>query len=430
MQSALQGVYREKPTGLTAALMSLKAQYPSAGYMIPFVRTVGNLLRQGYEYTPLSLGVKGAKRALGNAQAFGDTERERVLMTTRGLVGTMAAFPLAMLASQGRLSGAGPSDRAERDQLRASGWQPNSVKIPLPAEAASLLGAQKSDDGEYWINYNTFEPLALPMSLVANSFEAWADLERKQRDATTEQDTFALIAQTAGRVAQSGLDRSYFTGIASIVDAFQNPERGAVRAIVDLSRGFMPLSGLSRNIQRAADPTLRDPQGFVQEMLSSVPIASQQLPARIGRYGEEQQRQGSALRRGFAVPEIQGTVHDPIDAELNRLGVFLGTPSDRLAITLPDGSTAKQSRGMIEDVRRGRGELSRQALVSIINTPGYQRLPDWSKKRLVQQALGSASRRAGSAARAATLSGREDVFRRATEPLRAIGRRSLPQARE
>jgi hypothetical protein len=193
---------------------------------------------------------------------------------------------------------------------------------------------------------------------------------------------------------------------------------------------FMPLSGLSRNIQRAADPTLRDPQGFVQEMLSSVPIASQQLPARIGRYGEEQQRQGSALRRGFAVPEIQGTVHDPIDAELNRLGVFLGTPSDRLAITLPDGSTAKQSRGMIEDVRRGRGELSRQALVSIINTPGYQRLPDWSKKRLVQQALGSASRRAGSAARAATLSGREDVFRRATEPLRAIGRRSLPQARE
>lgn len=425
LQSALQGVYREKPGKLTQALMSLKSQYPSAGYVIPFVRTVGNLLRQGYEFTPLSLGVKGTRRALGNREAFGATERERVLTTTRGLLGAMASFPLAVLASQGRLSGAGPADRAEKEQLRASGWMPNSIKVPLSDEVAAMLGAQRSDDGEYWINYNTFEPLALPMSLIANSFEAWRDLDRKRQSATTEQDTFALFAQTMGRVAQSGLDRSYFTGIASLVDAFQNPERGMTRAIIDLARGFMPLSGLSRNIQRAADPTLRDPQGFVEEMLSSVPIASQQLPARIGRYGQDQERQGSALRRGFSVPEIQGTVSDPIDDELTRLEVFIGVPSERVSVTGRDGRPAKQTREFIEEVRRGRGELARQAVAGVINSPTYQRLDDFERKRLLERQISAASRRASAAARAATLSGKPDIFRRATEPLRRRGRQTL-----
>src|SRR5690606_12679058 len=117
-------------------------------------------------------------------------------------------------------------------------------------------------DGEYWVNYNTFEPLALPMSLVANSFEAWSDMQRQSEEATTEQESFKLVSQTIARVARSGLDRSYFQGIASLVNAIENPEHGATRAIVDLARGFMPLSGFSRNLQRFADPTLRDPQGF------------------------------------------------------------------------------------------------------------------------------------------------------------------------
>src|SRR5690606_27498020 len=255
----------------------------------------------------------------------------------------------------------------------------------------------------------------------------WSDMQRQSEEATTEQESFKLVSQTIARVARSGLDRSYFQGIASLVNAIENPEQGAARAIVDLARGFMPLSGFSRNLQRFADPTLRDPQAFTEEMMANLPILSERLPARLGRFGGEEQMQGSAVRRGFLVPEVSAQRTDPVDAELQRLEVFLGVPDRRVNVTDPaTGTPLPVTREFVEQVRRGRGEFRRSILEDLIGSREYQRLPDEQKRRALEIALNMAGRQTGQIARAARLATTPSEQERALRALRSRAAAGAP----
>lgn len=416
LTEAQAAAFRGDPGPLARWVMQGKQKLPALNFVIPFVSTISNMYRAGYEMTPISLAVKGARQAAGNADAFGKTARERTMTQAKGAFGSLALMPLAYLAATGRLSGAGSADRAERDQAYERGWRQNSIKVPLPDEIAASIGAERSPDGEYWIAYNLLQPLALPASVVANGFEAWSDVQKRSTKANIEQSAWDITSKMLTRVANSALSQSYFTGLFGVVDAINNPDQGAARALADLARGFTPLSGLMRNVQRAADPVVRSPRGLVENVKAGLPILSESVPASIGRFGQERTRTGGVLRRSVLVPEVEPVTADPIDLELERLGVAVGRPSDRISMTDRAGQKVQLTPDQAQQLRIARGTSTRGILELVINSPGYRRQPDSIKALMVERALSSASSRASAVARQAFLNGRPDMLDRLAQP--------------
>jgi hypothetical protein len=212
------------------------------------------------------------------------------------------------------------------------------------------------------------------------------------------------------RVANSALSQSYFTGLFGVIDAINNPDQGGAKVLADLARGFVPMSGLLRNVQRVTDSTVRAPRGLLESVMSGIPGASHAVPAQINRFGEETQRTGSPMR-SLMVPEVEPVTADPLDLELERIGVQIGRPSDRLEmVDRKTGTRHQLSPAEAQQLRIARGTSARATMERVMRSSSYQRAPDPMKRVMVERALGSSGSRTSNVARRAFMSGRPDAL--------------------
>jgi diguanylate cyclase (GGDEF)-like protein len=427
-EQALEATYRENEGAFGQVLQKMKREVPGMTFVMPFVKTVSNIFRQGYEYTPISGAVKLGKQLAGNPQAWnraGGGAREATMMQGKAALGTAASAFFAYLAAQGRLSGSGPVDRATRAQLMATGWRPNSVKMDLPDGVGSVLGATKSDDGQYWVNYSLFQPLSIPMSLVANAYESWQDVAHSQVKHSKAQDVSTLAAQTISRVAKSALNQSYLQGLFTFADAINNGQLSAEKFLEQIVQGFVPGSGMLRNVTQAVDPTIRDPNGIAEAVKANIPGLSQTVSAKLGRYGEPIERSGNQLRRFLGVPEVEPTTSDWVDKELNRIGVDIGTPSDRLTLQewMPNADKQMTEQQSV-DIRQARGRMTRARIALLMAAPGYEQLPDEIRAQLVRQVVSGGASMVAAGGRASMMLQRPELLQSLMVPMNEIAARS------
>jgi hypothetical protein len=194
---ATRAVFQEQPGSLARWLQRGSQAFPPLAFVVPFIKTPANILRQGMEFSPAG-AVMTAARQPGRAGAQAHA---------RAAVGTMMLAPLAWLAATGRLSGSGPQDSRERASKMEAGSRPNSLKLRLSPEMAERLsavgGLRPAADGEFWVSYSLFQPVSVPASVVANTFEAWQALDGKGPPSVS------TIASATLRTARSVLDQSY-----------------------------------------------------------------------------------------------------------------------------------------------------------------------------------------------------------------------------
>lgn len=367
-----RAVFQEQPGKVAAALQNFARQVPAMTFVIPFIKTPANILRQGAEFSPLGALMAPARHG-GRA---GTQAQARVAM------GTMMLAPLAMLAASGRLSGSGPQDRAERTGLMESGWRPNSIKVPLSSELAQQLAAKvggiaPAADGEYWISYSLFQPVSVPASVIANAFESWQAQDGKNPPSLT------TLGVTIGRTARSILDQSYLSGLFDVLEAVDNPDQFFSRWMARTAHSLTPFAGAQRTVQQALDPTVRQPQGFTESFQVSVPGRSDNIPARVDRFGEHITRPGNALARAADPFNISPASGDPVAVELQRLGVDFNPPSARIELQ----SGRQVSRDEEQQVKQARGRAVRQQLGMLLANPSYMRLDDDRKRRAVLRAI-------------------------------------------
>ena len=237
-KAAERAVYQDDPGPAINALSSFVRHVPGARFVVPFIGTVQSILKQGaIDFGPAGFATKRSG-IIPRKLKPGETAPElRDMMLARGeaAMGTLALAPIAMLAATGRLSGAGPTDPAKREALYESGWRPHSVRVPggvLGDALGGLLGASKSDDGDWWVNYTLAQPIAVQAALVANGYEAW-----------NESDDDNVITSTIMRAAQSAFDQSFLSGVGDLIDAINDPSQGQ-KYFGRLAQGFIPMSGL------------------------------------------------------------------------------------------------------------------------------------------------------------------------------------------
>lgn len=238
------------------SVISMARRMPGGKWVLPFLQTPTNILKQGFEYSPLGVSTMiGAKRPLEQL--------------SKALVGTGAFLTLYGLADAGQTTWDTPSNTKDKSLFYSAGMQPYSVKI-----------------GDNWVSYSKLGPLAYPLAMA--SAMKW--VEKNNPDQNVVENLRDATAQMLGFFG----DQSYVQNIGDLIEAIKggtNVIGNAVSSEISNTTGqLVPYKSFLGWLTRMIDPVYRKPEGIVQDIKSGIPGMSQDIPAYTDIYGNESQR--------------------------------------------------------------------------------------------------------------------------------------------
>lgn len=233
---------------------------PSGNWIVPFLQTPTNILKQGLEYSPLGVvTIPGAK--------------EPIQQLTKAIIGTTVFTAASGIASNGLSTWSMPTNPKEKELFMAAGMQPYSVKI-----------------GDKWVSYSKLGPLAYPIAMAA----AYHDVATRNPDATTAETLGDSLVGTLGFFA----DQSYVRSLGDFIGAIQG--KGSFgggfsldsmsKQAANLAGQLIPYDAFQGWLTRLVDPVYRKPEGFVQQLQAGIPGQSQKLEAYTNPDGTPSQR--------------------------------------------------------------------------------------------------------------------------------------------
>lgn len=312
-------------------LVGLREAIPGGRLLIPFLKTPINIARFFARRTPLGL----LDRSL--------PLEDRI---AKAAVGSVIGASLVMLAEQGYITGAGPKSSARRDALRATGWQPYSIRV-----------------GDKWISYRGLEPIGFFLSTAAAIAETDPD------DKTLQAQAAALIQN----IAKSLADATFVNSLSDVMDAIVEPDRYLGKYAQNIVLSATIPAAVSA-VARTVDPTVRDPRTFAEAAAARIPGLSQTVRPKVDVFGREIQREGIPL----FTPPMSTVRHDPVAEEIVRLGVVLPRPSKK---TKEGERTADE----ILAIMKRRGEMYYDLLRRLVESPGYRSLSDDAKREVMRR---------------------------------------------
>lgn len=340
-----RGVFQEQQGKIGQAMMGLQ-KIPGMWLAMPFVRIASNITRQGLEVTPAGFFMKGAKQ----------TGRVGELARTRAATGSLLLAPIAAYAAAGRITGNGPSDPGKRAAWLADGKKPNSIWNPATGE---------------WVSYQAWQPMALPMSMVANLVESGKEIfganGKKVPDESLVSAYSEMAAQVVMRTAGSVMDQSFLSGLDDLLSALKEPERKAARLVQNLAVGFTPMSGALRTAAQVTDRTQRAPRGPVEAIEAVTPGLSKKVQPLIDRFGEPTDVSGNPLIRGFY--QASPAKDEALSQVLDRVGLYPQRPDAELKGV--KGTPEKLSRDEQTALMMARGRARRAAYDMVVANPEF-----------------------------------------------------------
>lgn len=356
----LPGVQSDNP----AVNKALSAYRTATGFLLPFIHIADRLMVRGLEYTPLSVALSAGERSAGNYA-------EAASSAARATIGSTVMAYAASLAYQGRLTGAAPTNPAERAAFYAAGKQPFSII---------------SDSGTV-VPYGHMQPIAMPLALVASMHDGW---QQNPND-----DLAGKIADGAVEVGTHISDQSYLLTLSKLMEVLHGSEQGrAGRAASDLAAGTIagmaPYSALTRTIAKTLDPRVIDDKSFSGKILQNVPVASLGLTGKLDPWGEEVVPQGGRARTflasGTALLSSQLTPQ-PLDQELARLGMPLGYVGSTISDHKKQVKLSDDEHFQYQQLA---GRASKLTIAAVIAREGYTDLDTEVQRSQITQAIGAA----------------------------------------
>ena len=282
------------------AAENLRNNVPYARVVMPFVRTPVNVMSFAFERTPLA----PLSSAFREEIAAGGARRDLAL--GKLISGSMAMAVSADLALSGSITGAGPTDPKMRNIMRATGWQPYSIKV-----------------GDKYYAYNRLDPVGTLLGLAADVTEIIGQ--------TTEAEAAQIATASALAVAQNMASKTYLSGVTDFFDAFfgaspdpEAPNYKLNRYLQRLASSVVP--SFFATIERAMSPEMSATYGYIDRIKSRIPGYSDDLPPRRNIFGEP------VVLEGGIGPDIMSPIYtstakdDPIADEMVRQQVAVGMP--------------------------------------------------------------------------------------------------------
>ena len=252
---------------------------PGGKWVMPFLQTPTNILKQGIEYSPLGVStIPGAKAPIEQL--------------SRAIIGTGVFLGAYQLAQNGLTSWESPSSETERELYYAAGMQPYSVKI-----------------GDKWVSFSKLGPLSYPIAMAA----ALADAEKKNPD----KDMVANLTSGVSGILGFFGDQSYVRSIGDLVDVIQGGVNVGPTALsaegANLAGQLIPYKSFLTWLGRITDPTYRKASGFVDRLKKDIPIIGEKLEPYTDIYGKPSVRDHHGLN---AVSPYKVTQEKPQEKQM------------------------------------------------------------------------------------------------------------------
>jgi hypothetical protein len=324
-------------------------------FIVPFLSTPSNIAKIGFEFSPLGLA-KLTKAGLKSPEASE--------VVAKAAIGSLAMAGFSSLAASGRLTGAAPSSPNQRDAFYRSGKVPFAVKI-----------------GSRWVSYNQMSgPLSMTLASTAAFWDAFND--------KGEVPTSKRIATAGAVIGSSITDATFFRGIENLINALHDPEKQGERFASDTASGFVPMSGLNRNIANSLDPVIRDPQSIYERIKTGLPIMSEQVPAKLDVFGREQKMEGGEGLLAFSPTRLpEDKPRSDVDAELARLEIFPGKTGDSVTVKNHKATLTREQKAELQQTV---GRAMYDSLAALFSSDEYKGLDDEQKQEAATQLIAKA----------------------------------------
>lgn len=253
---------------------SLVQRSPILQVLFPFVRTPTNIARQTIERTPFGyyIAAKNWSKTAAKDRNIADLMTDLAKPTTGSLL--MAAF--AAVAGSGVVTGGGPVDFDAQDALKATGWQPYSIKL-----------------GNQWLSYQRLEPVSSIIGFAADMVEA-----AQRGETATVRD---VVEKGMNSIADNLTNKTFLENMDKAFAAISRPQQYGPQfmkqiqaSLLPNSVGFVPVGHLAR----AIDPVYRQTEPLTADVFKAkIPGLSTSVAPQYGPTGDMRLRPGTAPER-------------------------------------------------------------------------------------------------------------------------------------
>jgi hypothetical protein len=340
---------------LGRSIQSFANAHPLAKVVIPFIRTPTNILKYAFERTPFGLVSKDIRANLSgvNGPVARDTQLARLTM------GTMLGTAFIGMALEDTVTGSGPSDPREKAMLRASGWQPYSIKI-----------------GDTYYSYQWLDPFATIMGLSADLVETSGRAIEDIESGTMEIGTAA--AMMFGSISQNIMAKLSLRGASQLIEAVSNPDQYGERYLQGMAGTVVP--NVIGQAARAGDPVQREVRSILDAIKSRIPGQRETLLPRRNIWGEPIVF-GETLGPDYGSPIWTSVASDdPVTQAMVSLGMTPSRPERNI-------KNVELTPQQYDDYSRISGRYMKTRLDALVAMPQFPTMPDDVKRKLITKVI-------------------------------------------
>lgn len=341
------------------SILRFRSQHPGAAWVIPFVKTPINIMKDALSYTPLGIFSK-------NTPA--DVKIARVA------IGLGIATGISQLVGSGEITGSYPKDAGKRNAMIAAGIPEYSMKI-----------------GDTWYSYARLEPLATIMGSTVDGINAVKNYTDKN---PYDQKAKDLVLDVVGGITKNIASKTFLEGISGVLQAMHNPERYGGSFVNSLAGLVVP--SFVAAPARSADPYQRVVTGFTEAVQSRVPDfglglpipSRQELPIQSMLFGGERRNPatGQAAFTGIQTTPAEQT---EVQREVARVKADYDLPDKKLKGVELEGADQARYQALSS-------QYVGPALERVIASARYQAVPDPMKRIMLEEAMQRGRQRATS----------------------------------
>jgi hypothetical protein len=371
----------EAGDAFTKGVMDILEAYPVLKFVVPFIKTPTNVLKFGLARTPL--GVAKDSILLATSAKYRKMYVDGSPAVKADMVGRMAtastftAGAMYYIANnEGAVTGAGPQNKEERAALKATGWQPYSIRI-----------------GDTYVSYNRLDPIATPLGILAD-FAEFNKVNAPKSDSDAENGMSAfLVAMTYNLT-----DKSYLRGLNNLMNVARDPETYGPKLFQDIAGGIMP-NTINKLQDTESKIILRESRSIADAVMRRTPVLSENLPPQRSFLGEPIYRDNPlGLLSAVSPVYVSSIKNDLVDKELSSLKHGFTMPPSKLngiadldmrEFTNKNGQQAYDRLLELSGTIEINGSTLRQSLAKMMKSSEYKSIP----KDNLQDTLGTNSPR-------------------------------------
>ena len=341
--------------------------HPALKVVVPFFKTPGNIGMQIIDRTPFAPILSSSFRAeIAKGGVYRDMALAKVTM------GSAILTTFAAASVEGRITGSGPTRKADREALMRTGWQPYSIKV-----------------GDQWYSYSGLEPVSAFLAIAAD----YAEYAQREDDDSLINEVFVGGSMA---FAEYMKELPMLQGVAEVASLLglgrgegDSDDKRVLDTIGKIGGGFAiggspagAYSSMVAAIERLYDPTTQDVRaspdlpmgvrGFVEafnKYRSRIPAFNDNLPNQLNLWGDER-RSGQGKMYEMVLPtRVSPEQFSEVDDILVRMGSPIGMPDRKIQGVEMD---AFQYNRLITIYAKELG--AKDALLSVMTGPGFDML--------------------------------------------------------